>query len=83
MFDATISKDIKKFSDKQIYIVSRKGQKDLLMESDTEKDARDWTDAIQAHIDYANSTFTGDNAPTQRNSASNNGKCKSNIITPP
>ena len=68
MFDATISKDIKKFSEKQIYIISRKGQKDLLMESDTEKETREWTDAITAHINYANATFTGDAPPSIRTS---------------
>lgn len=33
------------------------------MESDTEKDAREWSEAVKAHIEYANSTFTGDHAP--------------------
>ena len=55
LFDATISKDIKKFSDKQIYIISRKGQKDLLVEADSAYEAKDWMDSIAAHIQYANS----------------------------
>lgn len=60
LFDATLSKDIKKFSAKQIYILGRKGQKDLLAESDDEKDAREWGEAIAAHIRYANTINNAD-----------------------
>jgi hypothetical protein len=64
---------VKKFSERQIYVVSRKGQKDILMESDSEKDAMDWTEAITAHIRYANTVTSADsnNSIISRNSKGN------------
>lgn len=53
LFDATISRDPKKCSDKQLLIVGAKGQKDLLVEAENADEAKDWAAHITRHATYA------------------------------
>ncbi len=57
--DSTLARDPKKFTDKQIFVVAKNGQNDMLMEADSALEAKEWIEAIILHIQYASGHFGG------------------------
>ncbi len=53
LYEATVNRDLKKYSDRQIYIMGAKGQKDMLVETESVEVAADWADALAKHTQYA------------------------------
>jgi hypothetical protein len=52
LYQATVTTDKKKCTDKQFFIVGSKGEKDMLVEAESAAEAIVWVDMINQHIDY-------------------------------
>jgi protein-S-isoprenylcysteine O-methyltransferase Ste14 len=55
LVNTELAVDVAKYGDKQIYVTSYNGEKNILMEADTAEEARQWSNAIEMHIKFADS----------------------------